>query len=113
MDEQNARKKELKRAYKRAKRSNVLLWKVLAIILAVVTVIAIPVNIIVHMFDNTIAAFAGGAFWKLENPDHDAQYFKGDFADEEEMIAMVSGWEGFMIVDKPPGGGGGGGPSPE
>ena len=49
MDEQNARKKELKRAYKRAKRSNVLLWKVLAIILAVVTVIAIPVNIIVHM----------------------------------------------------------------
>ncbi len=87
MDEQNARKKELKRAYKRAKRSNVLLWKVLAIILAVVTVIAIPVNIIVHMFDNTIAAFAGGAFWKLENPDHDAQYFKGDFADEEEMIA--------------------------
>lgn len=87
MDEQNARKKELKRAYKRAKRSNVLLWKVLAIILAVVTVIATPVNIIVHMFDNTIAAFAGGAFWKLENPDHDAQYFKGDFADEEEMIA--------------------------
>ncbi len=87
MDEQNARKKELKRAYKRAKRSNVLLWKVFAIILAVVTVIATPVNIIVHMFDNTIAAFAGGAFWKLENPDPDAQYFKGDFDSVEEMIA--------------------------
>ena len=80
-------RKELKRAYKKAKRKHVTLWKTLAIILAVVTVISTPINIILHMFDNTIAAFAGGTFWELENPDPNAQYFKGDFASVEEMIA--------------------------
>ena len=59
MDEQKARKKTLKRAYKKAKGRTVLLWKVLAVVLAVVTVIATPVNIVLHMFDNTIAAFVG------------------------------------------------------
>lgn len=86
MDEQKAKKKELKRAYKRAKRKHVTLWKVLAIILAVVTVIATPVNIILHMFDNTVAAFVGGTFWELENPDQHAEYFHGDYATVEEMI---------------------------
>ena len=31
MDEQRAKRKELKRAYKKAKRKHVLLWKVLAL----------------------------------------------------------------------------------
>lgn len=86
MDEQKAKKKELKRAYKRAKRKTVLPWKIAAIILAVLTVIATPLNIILHMFDNTVAAFVGGTFWKLENPDQHAEYFHGDFATVEEMI---------------------------
>lgn len=86
MDEQKARKKTLKRAYKKAKGRTVLLWKVLAVVLAVVTVIATPVNIVLHMFDNTIAAFVGGTFWELENPDQHAEYFHGDFATVEEMI---------------------------
>lgn len=86
MDEQKAKKKELKRAYKKAKRKHVLLWKVLAIVLAVVTIIATPVNIVLHMFDNTVAAFVGGTFWELENPDPHAEYFHGDFATVEEMI---------------------------
>lgn len=86
MDEQKARRKEQKRAYKKAKRKHILLWKALAIVLAVLTVIATPVNVILHMFDNTVAAFVGGAFWELENPDPHAEYFRGDFATVEEMI---------------------------
>lgn len=86
MDEQKAKKKELKRAYKKAKRKCVQPWKALAIVLAVVTVIATPVNIVLHMFDNTVAAFVGGTFWELENPDQHAEYFHGDFATVEEMI---------------------------
>ncbi len=86
MDEQKARKKELKRAYKKAKRKTVLPWKIAAIILAVVTVVATPLNIALHMFDNTVAAFVGGTFWKLENPDQHAEYFHSDFATVEEMI---------------------------
>jgi len=86
MDEQKARMKELKRAYKKAKRKTVLPWKIAAIVLAVVTVVATPLNIILHMFDNTVAAFVGGTFWKLENPDQHAEYFHSDFATVEEMI---------------------------
>ena len=73
MGEQKARRKEQKRAYKKAKRKHILLWKALAIVLAVLTVIATPVNVILHMFDNTVAAFVGGAFWELENPDPHAE----------------------------------------
>lgn len=85
MNEQKAQKKELKRAYKKAKRKSVLLWKVLAIVLAVVTVVITPVNIILHMFDNTVAAFVGGTFWELQDPNPSAQYFTGDFATSEAM----------------------------
>ena len=87
MNEQEKNKNELKRSYKMAKRKHVLLWKILAIVLAVVTAIVIPINIIMHMFDNTVAAFVGGTFWELINPDPQAKYFQGDFATVEEMIA--------------------------
>lgn len=46
-----------------------------------------PVNIIMHMFDSTVAAFVGGTFWELINRDPQAKYFQGDFATVEEMIA--------------------------
>lgn len=85
MDEHKAYQKEVRRAYKKAKRKTVLLWKVLAILLIVVTVIATPLNIILHMFDNTVAAFVGGSFWELKDPDAGAQYFTGDFASVEAM----------------------------
>jgi len=86
MENVKTKKKELKRAYKKAKRKNVLLWKVLAILCAVVMVISIPLYIFLHMFDNTIAAFVGGTFWELENEDEHAQYFQSDFVNVEEMI---------------------------
>ena len=85
MNEYRAYKKRVKRGYKRARRKTVLLWKFLSILLIIVTVIATPVNIILHIFDNTAAAFVGGTFWKLKNPDDDAQYFTLDFDSAEAM----------------------------
>lgn len=86
MDKQKKEEqKQLKRAYKKAKRKTVTLWKALAIMLAVITAIITPVNILLHMFDNTVAAFMGGTFWKLKDPDPSAQYFVGDFATAETM----------------------------
>lgn len=86
MDKQKKEEqKQLKRAYKKAKRKTVTLWKALAIVLAVITAIITPVNILLHMFDNTVAAFMGGTFWKLKDPDPSAQYFVGDFATAETM----------------------------
>ncbi|MBR2160676.1 MAG: glycoside hydrolase family 3 C-terminal domain-containing protein, partial [Clostridia bacterium] len=62
--------------------------KVMAIILVVITVILIPVNGIVRMFDNTISLLVqGNSFWELENEDPTAKYFVGDYATEAERIA--------------------------
>lgn len=61
--------------------------KGLAIFLAVLLVIMIPVNIIVSMFDNTISLLLpGNKFWELKNEDPNAIYFKGDYASEAERL---------------------------
>ena len=86
MDEIKAQKKALKKAYKQAKRKNVLAWKILTILCAVVMVISVPLSVLAQKFDNTLAAFYGGTFWKLQNEDTNAQYFTGDFASAEEMV---------------------------
>ena len=87
MDAIKQQKKELKRAYKRAKRKTVTPWKVLTIIALILALVFIPLNIILGMFDNTVAAFVGGTFWTLENEDPHAIYFKSDFATNEELAA--------------------------
>ena len=45
-----------------------------------------PLCTILNTFDNTVAAFVGGTFWKLENEDPNAQYFTTDFSSPEEMV---------------------------
>ncbi len=61
--------------------------KGLAIFLAILLVIMIPVNIIVSMFDNTISLLLpGNKFWELQNEDPDAIYFKGDYEGEAERL---------------------------
>ena len=86
MDEIKAQKKALKKAYKKAKRKNVLAWKILTILCAVVMVISVPLSVLAQKFDNSLAAFYGGTFWKLQNEDTNAQYFTGDFTSAEEMV---------------------------
>ena len=85
MNEKKALYKQTKKAYKKAKRKALGLWKTLAIICIVLTVILTPVSIVLTMFDNTVAAFAGGTFWELQNEDNDAQYYENDFETNEEM----------------------------
>ena len=86
MDEIKAQKKALKKAYKKAKRKTVLGWKILTILCAILMVVFIPLCTILNTFDNTVAAFVGGTFWKLENEDPNAQYFTTDFSSPEEMV---------------------------
>ena len=61
MDEIKAQKKALKKAYKQAKRKNVLAWKILTILCAVVMVISVPLSVLAVKFDNTMAARFGGS----------------------------------------------------
>ncbi len=85
MDEKKQQFRQVKKAYKKEKRKYVTGWKAGTVICAVVLALLIPLNIILNMFDNTVAAMVGGSFWKVENEDPNAQYFKMDFDSKEEM----------------------------
>ena len=57
--------KQEKKAYKKAKRKYIGLWNTVALICAILTVIMIPVNVVLGMFDNTISLLvAGNRFWE-------------------------------------------------
>ena len=86
MDDLKMQKQTLKKAYKKAKRKHITLWKVLTILCAIVMVISVPLSVLAAKFDNTMAARFGGSFWELENEDTNAQYFTGDFNSAEEMV---------------------------
>ncbi len=81
--EKKAQKKAYKKALKRARRP----WKFLTLLSAPLAIIMTAVFIVVSMFDNTVALFVGGTFWKLENPDPNAIYYESDFASDEERVA--------------------------
>ncbi len=86
MDERKAELKQLKKACKRAKRKTVTLWKTLGILFLVFAIIFSAATVVVKMFDNTMAAMMGGRFWDVINEDPSAQYFKQDFASNEERL---------------------------
>ena len=67
--------KTRKKAYNKARRKTIRPWKGLTFLSAVVAIIMIPITVVLSMFDNTVAAFVGGSFWKLENPKQKVQHF--------------------------------------
>ena len=79
--------KQEKKAYKKAKRKYVSLWKTVALICVILTVIMAPVNIVLGMFDNTISLLvAGNSFWELENRDADAIYYPNMGVSQAERL---------------------------
>ena len=65
-----------------------ILFKTLSIVLVVLFVIMIPLNVVLRMFDNTLALLVSGStFWELENEDPNAIYYKGDYETEAERLA--------------------------
>lgn len=83
----NTEYKSRKKAYKKALKKNGKPFKGLSVLTGIIAGIMLPASIIVSMFDNTIAIATGDQFWKLVNPDENAQYFTSDFNSVEEMIA--------------------------
>ena len=61
--------------------------KFVSVVLVVLFVIMIPVNVVVRMFDNTIALLLkGNTFWELQNADENAIYFEGDYQSQGERL---------------------------
>ena len=63
--------------------------KGLSIFMVVLLVLMIPVNIVVGMFDNTLALLvSGNTFWELQNRDDNAIYFADPFnGDQDARLA--------------------------
>ena len=79
--------KTQKKAYKKALRKMRRPWKFLSLLSLPLAIVLIIATVITSMFDNTIALFVGGTFWKVENEDESAVYYEGDFAAEEDRTA--------------------------
>ena len=61
--------------------------KFMSVLLIILTVIMIPVNVVVRMFDNTISLLVpGNTFWKLEGRDTNEIHFSGDYVNEAARI---------------------------
>lgn len=88
--ELKAEKKAQKKAFKKARRRARRPWKFLSILSAPLAIIFTVILIVVTMFDNTIALFVGGTFWKLENEDPGAIYYESDFTSEAERLEKGS-----------------------
>ncbi len=86
MDEQKKELKARKKEYKRAKRKAFGLWKALAIISAPLAVILTVITVVVGIFDNSFSIFVGGTFNNIKNKDENAVYFESDFDSKEEMV---------------------------
>lgn len=86
--ELKAQKKTLKKAYKKARRKSHGLWKFFTWFSAPIAIVMIMVMVVLSTFDNTVALFVGGTFWKLENEDPEAIYYENDFETEEERNAV-------------------------
>ncbi len=61
--------------------------KFMSVLLIILTVIMIPLNVVVRMFDNTISLLVpGNTFWKLEGRDTNEIHFSGDYVNEAARI---------------------------
>ena len=86
MRENKKEVKARKKAFRKAKHRAIRPWKGLSIVCAILAVIFVPLYSLLNVFDNSLAIFVGGTFWKLQNEDESAQYFTSDFESAEDMV---------------------------
>ena len=86
MDADKIQMKARKKEYKRARRKAVGPWKVLAIMTAPVTAVLLVLAVFCSIFDNSISIFVGGTFNDIKNRDESAIYYPMDFDSKEEMV---------------------------
>jgi len=88
MDGRKAQLKESKKAYKKAKREHVTLWKTLGILFLVFAILLSAASVIVKVFDNTMAALVGGRFWDVIDEDPEAIYYAQDYENDEQRLQV-------------------------
>lgn len=77
--------KSLKRAYIREKRRFVTAWKTLTLVALALALVFTPLALAAKVFDNTIAPYLGGTFWKITGEDPAKVRFAVDYATREQL----------------------------
>lgn len=96
--------KDAKKKLRKAKRKAVRPFKGLTILSIPLTIISIALLVFATIFDNSVAIFMGGRFWKLDDANPSAQYFKAGLSDEmsdteyAELIAEQVEAEGAVLL---------------
>ena len=88
MGENKKEVKARKKAFRKAKHRAIRPWKGLSIVCAILAVIFVPLYSLLNVFDNSLAIFVGGTFWKLKNEDQSAQYFTSDLSLQKIWLTM-------------------------
>ena len=86
METTKQEKKAKTKAYKKARGKATRPWKALTWVSGPLAVLLIVATIVVTIFDNTVALFVGGTFWKLINEDKNAIYYSSEYASEAERV---------------------------
>lgn len=84
---------EEKKKIRKAKKKATSPFKGLTIISLPLTIISIVLLVIATVFDNSVAIFFDSTFWKLDNPNEDAQYFSaglGEWESDEHYAQMIA-----------------------
>ncbi len=93
-------KKKLRKAKRRATRP----FKGLTFLSIPLVIISIALLIVATVFDNTVAIFFGGTFWRLEDASEEAEYYRSGLSDEmtdthyAEMISEQVEAEGAALL---------------
>ena len=96
--------KDAKKKLRKVKRKAVRPYKGLTILSIPLAIIGIALLIFATVFDNSVAIFMGGRFWKLDDANPSAQYFKPGLSDEmsdteyAELIAEQVEAEGVALL---------------
>ncbi len=77
-------KTEMK-TYKKGRKKAMRPWRGLKNLTCVLAVVFLILTVALNTFDNTLAAFVGGNFYKLIDEDKNAIYYSGDFSSVEEQ----------------------------
>ncbi len=85
MDQRRQEWKNRRKAYKKAKRKYIFHWRGLCVLFLVLAVVSAPLTVIAKRNDNRLADRFGGDFWRLSKEDKNAVYYASDFETPEHL----------------------------
>ncbi|MBR4016505.1 MAG: fibronectin type III-like domain-contianing protein [Oscillospiraceae bacterium] len=85
MDQRRQEWKKRRKAYKKAKRKYISPWRGLCVLFLVLAVVSAPLTVAAKRHEKTVADWFGADFWRLSKEDAKALYYTSDFETPEQL----------------------------